>query len=178
MATQRTRMVAPDDYEGPMFKVDGGSLRLSNIGLVGNNSTIGVRVEDGYIGVNNAGLFNHATGVEAREGSRGQILNSEVQNKVSDVAYGPNVRISVVNTYAKKLFNLTEGSFSQPESDLNFIAYQLLNTTDPDKTVQILVRLIILLSDHSGKIKWLGPSVAYDVSKDMIEHALGIKLPF
>lgn len=165
-----TTIRVSEDLDGPAIRMEGDNSGIFGINMVGNGSGVAVQTRGRNIDIGNVRLSNFSVGVEARQGTSATITGSRfTDNRIADIAYEDDVILTIVDTYAKRLFNLTEGGISSIDRELNRISYELITTTDPSRIAALLVWLANFLQDNEKQIRW---SLKWTIGVKLLEKVL------
>jgi len=150
-----------------------GSIKISGFDTGILNEGYNFEVHGGSISTHNVGV-----GLEAQAGSEIYGQNWRLHGEVADIAVGSPAYIELIDSYANRLLNLTEGSFSTLNIEIGHLANLLINTSDPQRQNLLLGQLLDVVSKYGPKVaKWTGGNLAWVTAVELLER-LGFDLPF
>jgi hypothetical protein len=150
-------------------------LTLSGITLQGNGYDGPLISSGGPLFLDQSRLEDSDVGLEARSGTRSVLHDVAFSDmKFADVTYQSDVQIQIIDSYAEKLYDLTKDSLSTIDSELNFIAYRLIDTTNPN----VIARLGRTLLDTYQKVpSFFRDGVKFEVVVKIIETIFQVDIP-
>lgn len=121
---------------------------------------------DRPISLHGSEITGNDIGIEARSNANLLVQNSRVEgNQVADFAYQEDSFVQLAHVYADRMFDLTSGTFSNVDSDVNFIADQILTSRDPQRVRTLATRLKERLSRVPD---WAIDGMKYDAVKEFV----------
>lgn len=165
-----------EDLEGPAIRMLGDGSQIHGINFGGQGSGSAIAVGGRNVLLDNLSVRGFSTGVTIEDGAWATIEGSWFDNVIADIEYHKDVILSIINTRASRLYDITSGSISSVDHELNRISYELISTTNPSKIATLLVYLTNFLQDHGPQLKWIEGGTKFLLAKKLVEEILGIQL--
>jgi len=121
---------------------------LDNVSIVGFEK--GIHAKDSEFLVRNCHFSENKIGIESIN-SFGSIYNSEFRENVIDLIVNRS-SIHLVDTIAKKIMEITRNGSRIEDVEANWIAFRIINTTDPQEKKRLFRKLLVEYGQYIGLI--------------------------
>jgi hypothetical protein len=124
------------------IKLTGGALADLQDSLITNHRRAGIRAENASILLDNMKISNNRMGLDLGEGTRGDIINSELDgNHEFDVRIDQDVLAGVFDSTATNIYNIPFNPGKLQYIDAEWISNRILDTTDVHRKARWVVKL-------------------------------------
>lgn len=170
-------------FIGAMWTDPTGRIHIRNPQITGGDYGIsvggdeaqgsgGVRISgNAIVDVQGGSIYENQVGVEALGESKTVLRGVSVENnEVADIAHNAeSAQVQLADVYTSKLFELTRGQFSNIDSELNYVADRMLDSTGLESKQKWAGELLRIWKDTP---EWLRGGAKWDLVKLAIKILL------